>query len=344
MASNHKTSSIHHSFDTEIATEYGIQEAIIIHHFQHWITINKRLDRNFHEGSYWSYQSLDEISAHFPYWSKDEIFNIIEKLCTGRGRRSKKPELLHEPVLKKGNFNQSKYDRTVWYSFLDEPKWILAQAKMKNGASQSQDRLQPTPIPDTKPDTKPIKEYKEKPPSKKRQPVTAHITFNSEERRFEGITEEDLKDWRSTYTAVNIDKELNECKQWAMSVSRQDYRKSINKWFRNVQEKNSTSSQAMRSNTPYLQVPALPSDFEANSKMAIDLVKISDDERVHSVYKLEISSGALRFNKPGKEGAVDIDFNMEHKLFKRSCRMHISKISEIHPKFKVYFESEDNVD
>ena len=35
-------SSEHHSFDVYLAAEYGIQEAIMIHHFQHWIGVNMR--------------------------------------------------------------------------------------------------------------------------------------------------------------------------------------------------------------------------------------------------------------------------------------------------------------
>ncbi len=146
--------SIHHSFDIDLATIYGINAAIIIHHFQHWIRLNQKLKRNFHEGRTWSYQTLDEIAAHFPYFSKDEVFEIIELLCTGKGRRSKK-EKGFDPVLLKGNFNKVKFDRTTWYSFKNEKMFtVLAQAKMEDGASQNPSRLEPTPIPDTKPDTK----------------------------------------------------------------------------------------------------------------------------------------------------------------------------------------------
>ena len=155
------SAGIHHSFDIKLAEIYGIQEAILIHHFQHWIRINKKLNRNNHDGSCWTYQSLDEIAAHFPYWSRGEVFEIIERLCTGKGRRSKKVDLLYEPVLKKGNFNATKYDRTIWYAFIDEEKWglgkpkcILAEAKMEVGSSQNGNWSEPTPIPDTIPDTK----------------------------------------------------------------------------------------------------------------------------------------------------------------------------------------------
>ena len=151
--------SIHHSFDIDIAQTYGVEEAIIIHHFQHWISLNARMKRNFHDGCYWTYQSLDTIIAHFPYMTKERLVNIIEKLCTGKSRFSKKGEKYFEPVLKKGNFNKSKYDRTVWYAFCDSTKWILCEHKIEIGEPQNQDCKNTTPIPDTiKPYAKPERE------------------------------------------------------------------------------------------------------------------------------------------------------------------------------------------
>lgn len=149
-------SSMHHSFDIHLAQTYGMKEAIIIHHFQHWIRINKKLGRNEFEGRTWSYQTVKEIAAHFLYMTESEIYETIEKLCRGKGRRAKHQQF--EPVLVKGNFNKSKYDQTTWYAFVDEEKFgILAQAKILDfGASQDRKKLQPTSIlcTDTKPDTK----------------------------------------------------------------------------------------------------------------------------------------------------------------------------------------------
>lgn len=153
-------SSMHHSFDIHLAEIYGIKEAIIIHHFQHWIRINKTLRRNQHEGRTWSYQTVKEIAAHFPYMTESEIYEIIEKLCRGKGRRAKHQEF--EPVLVKGNFNKNIYDKTIWYAFVNEEKFtILAQAKIEDGASQNRTRLEPKPIPHTIPDTKTNKRERE---------------------------------------------------------------------------------------------------------------------------------------------------------------------------------------
>lgn len=147
-------SSLHHSFDIDYADVYGVREAIIIHHFQHWVRINQKLKKNFKEGKTWTFQTIDEIAVHFPYMSKSEIFDIIQKLCLGKGRRSKKNQEF-PPVLMKGNFNKKNYDKTIWYAFVDEDKFI-GQPKVQKlvGESQQGDRLEPAPIPHTKTHTK----------------------------------------------------------------------------------------------------------------------------------------------------------------------------------------------
>src|SRR5665213_743540 len=114
-----------HSFNVSYADDYGIECAIVIQHFLHWVGVNKRLKRNLHEKRTWTYQTLDEIAAHFPYWSKSQVFDIIEKLCIGKHRKSKSEKLDFEPVLKRGNFNKHLYDRTIWYSFVNEEKFTI---------------------------------------------------------------------------------------------------------------------------------------------------------------------------------------------------------------------------
>lgn len=144
--------SIHHTFDIDLAAEYGIQEAILIHHFQLWIRHNKSLKRNLIEGKTWSYQTLEEITAHFPYIGKDRIAEVIDRLCTGRSRRSKNQKKEFEPVLLKRNFNKSKYDRTTWYAFVNEEKFsILSIDKMDLVEYQNGSRRVTAPIPCIKP-------------------------------------------------------------------------------------------------------------------------------------------------------------------------------------------------
>ena len=318
--------SLHHSFDIAIATKYGIQEALVIHHFQHWITINKRLQRNYHEGSYWSYQTLDEMAAHFPYLSKHELFEIIERLCNGKGRRSKKEDLLYEPVLKKSNFNQTKYDRTTWYAFIDEPKWILAQAKMDIGASQNGDWHEPTPIPDSIPDTK-TKELTDS------QTVISICPYKKE---FIGITLDDMKEWRSKYHSLNLDKELKMIAEKCYGKTITCLKNYINQTLHNIQEKRLFEARPRRQE-PSLQVPApadaTNDDYESNTKIAKYIAALADKENINYNYKIEFTHQGLRFNKPSSSGCVDLSLHQPSLQFRQSCKMHLSKLAMHHPSF-----------
>jgi len=157
--------SLHHSFNIELAEKYGMAEAVLIHHFQHWVTFNQRLKRNLHEGRTWTYQTLEEIAAHFPYWTPDQVRDILYKLEHGKPRKSKLNKKLFEPVIKKGNFNKNKYDQTVWYAFNEEKAFIDKKTQAHREKGKSPDRIGeiPTPIPHTKPHTKETTNNKEHP-------------------------------------------------------------------------------------------------------------------------------------------------------------------------------------
>lgn len=135
---------MNHSFDINLATEYGVQSAIIIHHFQHWVMVNKRLNRNFIDGRTWSYQTLKEIAANFPYLSVKQIERIITKLVDLK-------------VLIKGNYNKSAYDRTIWYAFADEEKFSISRFReMDFSESGNENPEIGKSNTDAKPDTKTV--------------------------------------------------------------------------------------------------------------------------------------------------------------------------------------------
>lgn len=104
---------MNHSFDPILAQELkSIELAIMIHDFQLWIAYNKRLGRNQHEGRTWTYNTIVEIAAHFPYWSRDQVMRLLQKAVKMK-------------ILRKGNFNKKDFDRTVWYAFEDEKRFQI---------------------------------------------------------------------------------------------------------------------------------------------------------------------------------------------------------------------------
>lgn len=95
-----------HHFNTDLAKQYGILEAVLINHFQFWINKNRANNKHFFDGKYWTYNSIDAIQKLFPYVSYKSVRTAIEKL-TKQG------------VLLVGNYNENKLDRTKWYSLAD---------------------------------------------------------------------------------------------------------------------------------------------------------------------------------------------------------------------------------
>ena len=101
-----------HSFDIDIAKEYGIECAIILKHLYFWIEKNKACDRHFHDGRYWTYSSRKAFMELFPYISDRKIRSVLDKLE-------------NEALVITGNFNKMQYDRTKWYALTDKAYSIM---------------------------------------------------------------------------------------------------------------------------------------------------------------------------------------------------------------------------
>lgn len=90
--------------DKVLASKIGLQEALVLQQVHYWIMINKRQGRNFQDGRYWTYNTLETWHKEtFYFWSIDTVKRTFKKL-----EKSK--------ILISGNFNKKKFDRTKWYS------------------------------------------------------------------------------------------------------------------------------------------------------------------------------------------------------------------------------------
>lgn len=126
-----------HSFDVQIASEFGVEEAIIIDNLFFWINKNIANKKHKYEGRFWTYNTIEAFSELFPYMSYSQISRRINVL-------------VEKGILIKGNFNQSSYDRTLWYAFSNNGISILQKngyhfSNLQNGVSENEDS-----IPDSK--------------------------------------------------------------------------------------------------------------------------------------------------------------------------------------------------
>ena len=107
---------MYHSFDTDFAKQYGLLEAILINHFYFWISKNKANDRNFHDGKYWTYNTMKAFAEMFPYVSHKKIERALN-------------HLKDSGVIVTGNYNSESRDRTLWYTFTDDFGKCISQVR-----------------------------------------------------------------------------------------------------------------------------------------------------------------------------------------------------------------------
>ncbi len=132
-------------FNETIANQFGVNAAIILQNFAFWINRNKENGSNLKDGKHWTYITLKGLKEKFPFLSSDKIRYSISKL-------------IDAGILTKGNFNKTKYDRTLWYSFNDDDilssiiSGINKNSQMDKVVLQIPTSEIPQPIPDIKTD------------------------------------------------------------------------------------------------------------------------------------------------------------------------------------------------
>lgn len=130
-----------HSFDVDIAKEYGILEAILLNNLWFWIEKNRANGINYFDDNYWTYNSTRAFNELFPYVSQRQI----QKALT---------HLKEEGLIITGNYNKSAYDRTLWYAFSKKGKCIMQKCKMEDAEKENGLVKNVQPIPDINTDNK----------------------------------------------------------------------------------------------------------------------------------------------------------------------------------------------
>jgi hypothetical protein len=124
-----------------LAVKFGTNESLFLTNLCFWIEKNKANRANFHDGHYWVYNTMDAWAELFPYFSKDQIRRLINKMR-------------EQNILLVGVYNRVQYDRTQWYSVSDEVMALYLGGYRKgdpgddgqrNGKKDRQESLEDTP-------------------------------------------------------------------------------------------------------------------------------------------------------------------------------------------------------
>ena len=126
---------MHHSFDVDVAKEYGILCAVILEHMYFWVEKNKANEVHFYDGFYWTYNSVKAFKEQFPYASDKQIRNSIDKLE-------------ESGLILTGNYNKSAYDRTKWYALTEKAYSILQKGQIDLSKRANGNTQKGEPIPD----------------------------------------------------------------------------------------------------------------------------------------------------------------------------------------------------
>lgn len=103
-----------HHFNVEIAKECGVNASILFSNIAYWIEHNKANGINFHDGHYWTFNSMKAFSELFPYFSEKQIKTALKKLED-------------DGLIMTGNYNKLPFDRTKWYAVTNKGYTILNQ-------------------------------------------------------------------------------------------------------------------------------------------------------------------------------------------------------------------------
>lgn len=107
-------------FDMSLAVKYGVDEAIMLQNFIFWIQKNKANKRNFFEGKYWTYNSVEALGELFPCWTKDQIRRILKSLED-------------QGLLIKGSLSNNHFDRTSYYTITHDSLLELPKPRENSG-------------------------------------------------------------------------------------------------------------------------------------------------------------------------------------------------------------------
>lgn len=92
----------------DLAVKLGLNEAIVLRQIYYWLEINEKLQRNYYDGRYWTFNTMEEWQKNnFPWWSTKTIERAFKSLISSG-------------IVITGNYNKDQRDRTKWYSINED--------------------------------------------------------------------------------------------------------------------------------------------------------------------------------------------------------------------------------
>lgn len=103
-----------HSFNTDVAKQYGVDISVLFHLLVFWILNNAKSNVNYHEGKYWTFMSAKDIHNRLNYFSERKIYHLLNKLIGFN-------------LIISSNFNANPYNRKKWYTLGEKGVQVLKE-------------------------------------------------------------------------------------------------------------------------------------------------------------------------------------------------------------------------
>lgn len=112
-----------------LAVAIGLNEAIVLQQIHYWITRTK--SGKMHDGKVWIYNTYEQWSEQFPFWSTETIKRTLTSL-------KNKGLIIVEQL------NKSTHDRTNYYTINHEHSDLIEQVKMTSSTGSKRPDLTET--------------------------------------------------------------------------------------------------------------------------------------------------------------------------------------------------------
>ena len=108
-----------HALSANIAQRYGVNAALVAQYIWEEIGKNEFADRYSYEGKSWMYSNQMMFTAVLPYLSKNMVRRALERL-------------MKHGVIIRGEFSESRFDRTSWYAFTQFGRLLMQESEDEN--------------------------------------------------------------------------------------------------------------------------------------------------------------------------------------------------------------------
>lgn len=100
------------SFDTEIAKEYGVLEAVMLQDIYYWVGGNEEKGFNFYDGKYWTYNTIKEFQFKYQFPSEKQIRTALKHLQDAG-------------LIETGDFSSNRFKRPTYYTITEKGVAVL---------------------------------------------------------------------------------------------------------------------------------------------------------------------------------------------------------------------------